>query len=229
MKIELIPEGRTQIDRFSPFCHRSILTVLLPAKHRLSDLLEDWRLFTLAVPELLGLPDLLDLAVNSGCVALPSPTKVKLLALMHPLFVGLTKEGPRLNYNSYLWLVPREHAYNLAGWLGTLAFTGDRAGRLYRIRTQAIDAYDTTGEGGLAWDVNAKPVPVVAAIAEVAGGVFSFERYTAGFSAVRWRADFRPLDNPETAQFEQALKQEDPNPYGADIPLPKPLGEADAQ
>lgn len=218
MKIKLLPEGVTQVDKLpegvlvpDQSTSREFGLELRPG-HRLSDLTGEWAVFTLAIPSLLKLPALPVLAAESFDGPLNSPGQVRQLTTPRDIFTGLVNPKIGLDHNSHLWLVPLSLGLQFEAWLGTLAFAGAEQ-QLFRIRTQAVDVWNVDGLG--TFDSGSQPVSVTAAIVELRArcGFLFLPQATGPGSAARWRAAFQPLDNPELAVFTNAWFRAEPKPY----------------
>lgn len=231
MKIQLVPEGVTQVDRLSEHAlnrnidHPGEFLLGLRAGDRLADLTEDWVIFTLAVPCLLKLPSLVLLATETPGGPLTAPSQAWRITTASPLFIGLFDATLRLDYNSHLWLVPRDRAQGFTDWLGTLAFNS--GSKFFRVRVQPLTVPNLDGLG--TFDPAATGVPVTAAVVETNGGYgLVFQPHLSSTASIRWRAQACRLDNPELGAFASAWQREDSKPYGAEVPPPvAPSGVVD--
>lgn len=175
-----VATGARAVDRLPDKLQLPIAQKLLPAETRLSDLLPDYELFTLAIPQLLSVPwEATVLTTELEAVA--GRRLLTELQLPQPVFSGLFLRDSRgaSHRNNVLWLVPRGEAGKLKLQLGSAVFVATDRTRLYRLRLQEVQVYDLSGS------VSATPgvVDVTAAVVEVISAdklcVFAFRKLSA--------------------------------------------------
>ena len=177
---------------------------------RLRDLVDEYVFYTpgLLFSKIPNAPDLTASFIEeTGVDTIPFS-----LAIDKQLFGGLellSNGDP--SWNHVLYAMEREHWDAYVAWIGTVAINHREQGLLWRVRTQELRIFDPFGTITLATRPTAEDaVPVTAFVLESSQGSYVFHD-----SSVYPTAYFdRTMKFADTAVFEKAIQEGQPNPYG---------------